>query len=89
MHTDVNKCSAQVQAYITQKKNKVATTKFPSTLLTSHNKDQQTLMATLNSTIIPHAYTQILSVTYNTSMSIAPHINIITKCRSKLNPSEH
>ena len=95
IHTDADTCSTQAQAYITQLENwlsqnrlKVAPTKSTSTLLTSHNKEHQHRpTATLNNTIIPHTHeTKILGVTYNTSMSFAPHINnIVQKCRPRLN----
>lgn len=95
IHTDADICSTQVQAYITQfeqwltqNRLKVAPSKSTSTLLTSHNKEHQHRpTATLNNTLIPHTHeTKILGVTYNTSMSFAPHINNITiKCRPRLN----
>ena len=95
IHTDANTCSTQMQTYITQLEDwlnlnrlKVAPTKSTSTLLTSHNKEHQHRpTATLNNTTIPHTHeTKILGVTYNTSMSFAPHINnIVAKCRPRLN----
>ena len=95
VHRDANTCSIQAQNYISQLENwlsqnrlKVAPAKSTSTLLTSHNKEHQHRpTATLNNTTIPHTHeTKILGVTYNTSMSFAPHINnIVTKCRPRLN----
>ena len=95
IHTDKNVCSTQVQTYLTQLENwltqnrlKVAPSKSTSTLLTSDNHEHQHRpTATLNNITIPHTHeTKILGVTYNTSMSFAPHVNnIITKCRPRLN----
>lgn len=78
----------QLENWLTQNRLQVAPTKSTSTLLTSHNKEHQYRpTATLNNTTIPHTHeTKILGVTYNTSMSFAPHVsNIIKKCRPRLN----
>ena len=95
VHTDKNICSAQLQDYITHLENwltqnrlTVAPTKSTNTLLTSHKKEHSYRpTTTLNNTILPHTHeTKILGVTYNTSLSFAPHVNnIITKCRPRLN----
>ena len=95
IHADKDTCATQVQAYIVQLENwltqnrlTVAPTKSTCTLLTSHNKEHQYRpTVTLNNTTIPHTTeTKILGVTYNTSMSFAPHVqDIIKKCRPRLN----
>ena len=94
-HSKPNVCTEQAQQYLetlshwlTQNRLKVAPAKSTSTLITNYSKEHQyrpTL--TLNNSPIPHTHeAKILGVTYNTSMSFAPHINnITTKTSTRLN----